>query len=118
MATFAAAIAGILRDAPAVIAAAAIETASGVVLAFGGDERTRNLGAAAILVSELVAMACRLVRDTGMGGSPEDLVLTGHDEVHLIRVMPESGVFVHIVAPRFTNLAVLRTVIDRHLAQH
>jgi hypothetical protein len=56
--------------------------------------------------------------DLESGMTLEDMLLTLTDQFHLIKLLPGGGSFLYLAADKSTtNLAILRTAVNKHCAQ-
>jgi len=57
------------------------------------------------------------MRALGLNAGLEDMLLTLTDQIHLIKLLPGESTFLYLAAVRSgTNLAILRTAVNRHTA--
>jgi predicted regulator of Ras-like GTPase activity (Roadblock/LC7/MglB family) len=111
-------IAKIENDVNGVIATAAVDMDSGMTLAAKSNRSDFDLTVASAYNSELVKQKMKIMRALNLKSSLEDMLLTLSDQVHLIKILPGGASFLYLAAEKSgTNLAILRTSVNRHVSQ-
>lgn len=104
-------------DVHGVIASAVVDMESGMTLAAKSNRSDFDLTVASAYNSELVKQKLKIMRALGLNAALEDMLLTLTDQIHLIKLLPGEGTFLYLAAERSgTNLAILRTAVNRHTA--
>src|SRR5262245_36370088 len=99
------------------IAAAAVDLESGMTLAAKSNRPEFDLSVASAYNSELVKQKMKIMQALNLKSSLEDMLLTLSDQLHLIKLLPNSGGFLYLAADRQgTNLAILRSAVNKHAA--
>jgi len=116
-ATLMEAIAKIEGDVAGVIATAMVDLESGMTLAAKTNRSDFDLTVASAYNSELVKQKTKIMRALNLKAQLEDMLLTLTDQIHLIKLMPGNATFLYLAADRSkTNLAILRTAVNKHTA--
>jgi len=103
-------------DVNGVIASAVVDMESGMTLAAKSNRSDFDLTVASAYNSELVKQKLKIMKALGLKAGLEDMLLTLTDQIHLIKLFPESGSFLYLAADRAgTNLAILRTAVNKHI---
>ena len=111
-------IAKIEGDVNGVIATAAVDLESGMTLASKTNRGDFDLTVASAYNSELVKQKMKIMRALNLKATLEDMLLTLTDQFHLIKLLPGGGSFLYLAADKSTtNLAILRTAVNKHCAQ-
>lgn len=99
------------------IAAAVVDTSSGMILGKAGGA-DMDLEVAAAGNSEVVKAKHRVMRDLGIKGDIEDILITLASQYHLIRPLgSDSNLFIYLVLNKaVANLALARRQLSR--AEH
>lgn len=104
----------IQSEVPGFIAASLVDLDSGMTLAVKSARPDFDLAAASAFNSEIVKQKHKTIRALGLSSSLEDILLTLSDQLHLIRMIGNSS-FIYLAADRATtNLAIMRTSVQRH----
>ena len=110
------AIAKIEGDVTGVIASAVVDLESGMTLAAKSNRGDFDLTVASAYNSELVKQKMKIMRALGLKSTLEDMLLTLSDQIHLIKLMTGGTSFLYLAADRSgTNLAILRSAVNRHM---
>lgn len=97
------------------IAASLVDLESGMTLAAKSRRADFDLTLASAYNSEMVKQKLKAVRVLNLNTALEDMLLTLGDQLHLIKVVSPST-FIYIAADKTqTNLALLRSVVNRHV---
>jgi predicted regulator of Ras-like GTPase activity (Roadblock/LC7/MglB family) len=111
-------IAKIEGDVNGVIATAAVDLESGMTLAAKSNRGDFDLTVASAYNSELVKQKMKIMKALNLKATLEDMLLTLSDQFHLIKLLPGGGSFLYLAADKSTtNLAILRTAVNKHCAQ-
>jgi hypothetical protein len=111
------AITKIEADMSGMIAAAAVDLESGMTLAAKSNRSEFDLTVASAYNSELVKQKMKIMKALNLKASLEDMVLSLTDQIHVIKLFPGGTSFLYLAADRSaTNLAILRTAINKHTA--
>lgn len=102
------------------VAAAVVDTQSGMSLGSVGNSPSLDLDVAAAGNSEVVKSKLKVMNNLGIKGYIEDILITLEDQYHLIRPLAKTkSVFIYLVLNKATsNLALARhktTSIERVL---
>src|SRR5262245_57666789 len=104
-------------DVGGMIAAAAVDLESGMTLAAKSNRSDFDLSVASAYNSELVKQKMKIMHALNLKSSLEDMLLTLSDQLHLIKLLPATGGFLYLAAEKQgTNLAILRSAVNRHAA--
>ncbi len=104
-------------DVGGMIAAAAVDLESGMTLAAKSNRADFDLSVASAYNSELVKQKLKIMNALNLKATLEDMLLTLSDQLHLIKMLPRGGSFLYLAADRQgTNLAILRTAVNKHAA--
>ena len=104
-------------DVGGMIAAAAVDLESGMTLAAKSNRADFDLSVASAYNSELVKQKLKIMQALNLKATLEDMLLTLSDQLHLIKMLPRGGSFLYLAADRAgTNLAILRTAVNKHAA--
>ena len=104
-------------DVNGVIATAAVDLESGMTLAAKSNRGDFDLTVASAYNSELVKQKMKIMKALNLKSSLEDILLTLSDQIHVIRLLPGGGGFIYLAADRgTTNVAILRTSLNKHLS--
>lgn len=103
-------------DVPGFIAASMVDLDSGMTLAVKSVRSDFDLAAASAFNSEIVKQKFKTIKALGLKSTLEDILLTLSDQLHLIKIVGERS-FVYLAADRsVTNLAIMRSSVNKHLA--
>jgi hypothetical protein len=104
-------------DVGGMIAAAAVDLESGMTLAAKSNRPEFDLSVASAYNSELVKQKMKIMQALNLKATLEDMLLTLSDQLHLIKILPGGVGFLYLAADRSqTNLAILRTAVNKHCA--
>jgi hypothetical protein len=104
-------------DVGGMIAAAAVDLESGMTLAAKSNRPEFDLSVASAYNSELVKQKMKIMQALNLKSNLEDMLLTLSDQLHLIKILPAGSGFLYLAADRSaTNLAILRTAVNKHCA--
>jgi hypothetical protein len=104
-------------DVGGMIAAAAVDLESGMTLAAKSNRPEFDLSVASAYNSELVKQKMKIMQALNLKATLEDMLLTLSDQLHLIKILPGGAGFLYLAADRSqTNLAILRTAVNKHCA--
>ena len=104
----------IQSEVPGFIAASLVDLDSGMTLAVKSARPDFDLAAASAFNSEIVKQKHKTIRALGLSSTLEDILLTLSDQLHLIKMLGNSS-FIYLAADRATtNLAIMRTSVQRH----
>ncbi len=104
----------IQSEVPGFIAASLVDLDSGMTLAVKSARPDFDLAAASAFNSEIVKQKNKTIRTLGLSSVLEDILLTLSDQLHLIRMIGNSS-FIYLAADRSTtNLAIMRSSVQRH----
>jgi predicted regulator of Ras-like GTPase activity (Roadblock/LC7/MglB family) len=107
----------IQTDSSGFIAASLVDLDSGMTLAVKASRTDFDLTAASAYNSELVKQKMKIMQALNIKASLEDMLLTLTDQLHLIKILPSGGGFLYVAADRgATNLAILRSAVNKHCA--
>ncbi len=96
------------------IAASLVDMESGLTLGAKSLRSDFDLSVASAYNSELVKQKLKIMRALNLKSSLEDMLLTLTDQIHMIKMIAPN-VFLYIAVDReSTNLAILRSVVNRH----
>ena len=110
-------ISRIESDVGGMIAAAAVDLESGMTLAAKSNRPDFDLSVASAYNSELVKQKLKIMQALNIKASLEDMLLTLTDQLHLIKILPGGSGFLYLAADRgATNLAILRSAVNKHCA--
>ncbi len=66
--------------------------------------------------SELVKQKLKIMKTLGLSGSIEDMLIMLTDQIHIVKLIG-TGTFLYLaVDKKLTNLAIVRTVVNKHAA--
>lgn len=103
------------NDLGGFIAASVVDLESGMTLAATTRRPDFDLALASAYNSEMVKAKLNTLRVLKLETNLEDMLLTLGDQIHLIKIVSEST-FVYVAADRAsTNLALVRSVVYRHV---
>lgn len=104
-------------DVGIVIGSAVVDLESGMTLASKSNRSDFDLTVASAYNSELVKQKMKIMKALKLTSSLEDMLLTLSDQTHIIKLLPGGTGFLYLAAPREgTNLAILRTAVNKHTA--
>lgn len=110
-------ISKIEADVGTVIGSAVVDLESGMTLATKSNRSDFDLAVASAYNSELVKQKMKIMKALKLTSTLEDMLLTLSDQTHIIKLLPGGAGFLYLAAPREgTNLAILRTAVNRHTA--
>lgn len=92
-----------LREAMTIegaIAVALVDYESGMTLGSDGDVRSFNIDVAAAGNTQVVRSKLDVMRQLGIGGTIEDILITLEDQYHLIRMLGGTTLFLYIAINR------------------
>jgi predicted regulator of Ras-like GTPase activity (Roadblock/LC7/MglB family) len=104
-------------DASGFIAASLVDLDSGMTLAVRSVRSDFDLTAASAYNSELVKQKLKIMRTLGIAGSIEDMMITLADQIHVIKLVGPSTFLYLAVDRKLSNLAIVRTAVNKHVAQ-
>ncbi|HLX07681.1 MAG TPA: hypothetical protein VKY89_07435 [Thermoanaerobaculia bacterium] len=106
----------IAADMSGFIAASLVDMESGLTLGAKSQRSDFDLGVASAYNSELVKQKLKIVKALNLKSTLDDILLTLSDQIHIIK-MVSPNVFLYLAADReSTNLAIVRTAINKNLA--
>lgn len=109
------ALAKIEADVGGFIAASVVDLESGMTLAATSRRADFDLALASAYNSEMVKAKFKTLRALNLPATLQDMLLTLDDQIHLIKIISQST-FLYLAADRSsTNLALVRTVVNRHI---
>ncbi|HBL27132.1 MAG TPA: hypothetical protein DD490_09885 [Acidobacteria bacterium] len=96
------------------IGASLVDLESGMTLGAKSTRANFDLAAASAYNSEMVKQKLKTMKTLKLSGNLEDMLLTLTDQIHLIKmVTPQT--FLYLAADRaLTNLAIVRTVVNKY----
>jgi hypothetical protein len=98
------------------IGASIVDLESGMTLAVKSNRADFDLTAASAYNSEMVKQKLKIMKVLNLKSTLEDMLLTLSDQIHLIKIIG-PGTFMYLAADKSgTNLAIVRSVVTRHLA--
>lgn len=110
-------ISTIAEDMTGFIAASLVDLESGMTLGMYSERPDFDLTAASAFNSELVKQKQKIMNVLGLASTLDDITLTLSDQIHIIRLIT-PGTFLYLAADRSaTNLAIVRSAINRHAAE-
>lgn len=105
----------IQNDASGFIAASLVDLESGMTLAVKSTRHDFDLTAASAYNSELVKQKLKIMQTLGLHGSIDDMLITLTDQIHLIKLVTKST-FLYLAVDRSqSNLAIVRTAVQKHV---
>jgi predicted regulator of Ras-like GTPase activity (Roadblock/LC7/MglB family) len=104
-------------DASGFIAASLVDLDSGMTLAVRSVRSDFDLTAASAYNSELVKQKLKIMRTLGLSGGIEDMMITLNDQIHVIKLVGPSTFLYLAVDKKQSNLAIVRTAVNKHVAQ-
>ena len=106
----------ISNDVNGFIGASVVDLESGMPLASISLRPDFDLDVASAYNSEIVKGKQKTIAVLGLNAKLEDMLLTLDTQLHLIKMLDE-GTFMYLAADRqATNLALLRSAVNRHVA--
>ena len=103
-------------DVPGFIAASMVDLDSGMTLAVKSLRADFDLAAASAFNSEIVKQKFKTIKALGLKSTLEDILLTLSDQLPLIKLVGDRS-FIYLAADRsVTNLAIMRSSVNKHLA--
>lgn len=106
----------IAAEIPGFIAAALVDTESGMTLGTKSLRAEFDLTAASAYNSEMVKQKQKIMRALAIKSNLEDMLITLGDQIHLIKVVSPTT-FIYLAADRAaTNLAIVRVAVNKHIA--
>jgi hypothetical protein len=101
-------------DVPGFIAASLVDMDSGMTLAVRSNRSEFDLAVASAYNSELVKQKLKIMKALGLKTNLEDIILTLGDQIHFIKIVSPT-VFIYLAADRSnSNIAIVRTVVQKH----
>jgi predicted regulator of Ras-like GTPase activity (Roadblock/LC7/MglB family) len=101
-------------DISGFIAASLVDLESGMTLATKSDRSDFDLTVASAYNSELVKQKLKIMKTLGLSGSIEDMLIMLTDQIHIVKLIG-TGTFLYLaVDKKQTNLAIVRTVVNKH----
>lgn len=102
-------------EVPGFIAIALVDLETGMTLSTKSTRAEFDLNVASAFNAELVKQKLKTMKALNIKGALEDILLTLSEQLHIIKfVTPKT--FVYMAAEKAqTNLAVIRSVISKHL---
>ncbi len=104
------------KDVNGFIAASLVDLESGMTLAVKSVRSDFDLTAASAYNSEMVKQKLKIMKTLGLTGSLEDMLLTLTDQIHLIKLVSSTTFLYMAVDKSQSNLAIVRTAVNRHVA--
>ncbi|MDF2506851.1 MAG: hypothetical protein K0Q52_710 [Microbacterium sp.] len=109
-------IADIARDTNGFIGASVVDLESGMPLTSSSVRPDFDLDVASAYNSEIVKNKMRTIEALGLDATLEDMLLTLDTQLHLLKMITDDT-FIYLAADRqATNLALLRSAVNRHVA--
>lgn len=106
----------IAAEIPGFIAAALVDTESGMTLGTKSLRAEFDLTAASAYNSEMVKQKQKIMRALAIKSNLEDMLITLGDQIHLIKVVSPTT-FIYLAADRAaTNLAIVRVAVNKHIS--
>ena len=106
----------IQSDVNGFIAASLVDLDSGMTLAVKTVRSDFDLTAASAYNSELVKQKLKIMKTLALSGTIEDMMISLTDQIHIIKLM-NPGTFLYLaVDKKASNLAIVRTAVQRHLS--
>jgi hypothetical protein len=106
----------VAADIPGFIAAALVDIDSGMTLGMKSMRPEFDLTAASAYNSEMVKQKQKIMRALNLSTTLEDMLMTLGDQIHLIKLVNPTT-FIYLAADRATtNLAIVRTVVNKNLS--
>jgi hypothetical protein len=106
----------VAAEIPGFIAAALVDTDSGMTLGTKSLRADFDLAAASAYNSEMVKQKQKIMRALSLKTHLEDMLITLGDQIHLIK-MVSPVTFIYLAADRATtNLAIVRVAVNKHLS--
>jgi predicted regulator of Ras-like GTPase activity (Roadblock/LC7/MglB family) len=106
----------IQNDTNGFIAASLVDLDSGMTLAVKSARPDFDLTAASAYNSELVKQKLKIMKTLGLTGSIEDMLISLTDQIHLVKLLSGNTFLYLAVDKKLSNLAIVRTSVNRHLA--
>ena len=107
-------IAKIEADVAGFIGASFVDLESGMTLAAKSNRADFDLSVASAYNSEIVKQKLKIVKALNLKTTLEDMLLTLGDQIHLIKIL-SPDMFLYLAADRAgTNLAIVRSAVNRH----
>jgi predicted regulator of Ras-like GTPase activity (Roadblock/LC7/MglB family) len=103
-------------DASGFIAASLVDLDSGMTLAVKSLRSDFDLTAASAYNSELVKQKLKIMRTLGLTGSIEDMLISLSDQIHLVKLIGPNTFLYLAVDKKQSNIAIVRTAVNRHCA--
>jgi predicted regulator of Ras-like GTPase activity (Roadblock/LC7/MglB family) len=104
----------ISEDCNGFIAASLVDLDSGMTLAVKASRTDFDLTVASAYNSELVKQKVKIMKTLGLNGAIEDMLITLTDQIHLIKVVGPNTFLYLAVDKRQSNLALVRSAVNRH----
>jgi len=105
----------IQNDTNGFIAASLVDLDSGMTLAVRAARPDFDLTAASAYNSELVKQKLKIMKTLGLSGTIEDMLISLTDQIHLVKLLPGNTFLYLAVDKKLSNLAIVRTSVNRHL---
>jgi hypothetical protein len=106
----------VAADIPGFIAASLVDLESGMTLGMKTARPDFDLTAASAYNSEMVKQKQKIMRALNLKTNLEDMLMTLGDQIHLIKLVSPTT-FIYLAAERgTTNIAIVRTVVQKNLA--
>jgi predicted regulator of Ras-like GTPase activity (Roadblock/LC7/MglB family) len=105
----------IQADTNGFIAASLVDLDSGMTLAVRSLRSDFDLTAASAYNSELVKQKLKIVKTLGLGGTIEDMLISLSEQIHLVKMVDTSTFLYLAVDKKQSNLAIVRTAVQRHI---
>lgn len=108
----------VAEDVNGFIGASIVDLESGMPLASTTTRPDFDLEVASAYNSEMVKAKRKTIAALGLDASLEDMLLTLNTQLHLIKLLSDDT-FMYLAADRqATNLALLRSAVNRHAAEY
>ena len=97
------------------IAASMVDLESGMTLAVKSVRSDFDLTAASAYNSELVKQKVKIMKTLGLTGVVEDMLITLSEQIHLVKLI-NAGTFLYLSVDRKqSNIAIVRTSVNRNV---
>jgi hypothetical protein len=105
----------VAAEIPGFIAAALVDTDSGMTLGTKSLRADFDLAAASAYNSEMVKQKQKIMRALSLKTTLEDMLMTLGDQIHLIKMVSPTT-FIYLAADRASsNIAIIRIAVNKNL---
>ena len=109
-------IESIASDTPGFIAASLVDLDSGMTLGVYSKDPSFDLNVASAYNSEMVKQKLKIMKALNLRTSLEDMLINLGDQIHLIRLVTPTT-FIYMAVDRTqANLAIVRNVVQKNVA--